>query len=142
MIQRHLLRQSRAIAPRWQALSRASSSLTQFAPRRIPSSALRWREASKCYSTTHAADAHPEAETTQPEQVQPASGEESPLSKELEAKDREIIDLKVNKHPSLSLSLSQTCARPPLFPKAKKGNHADREDKSSSSVINVGDNAG
>lgn len=122
MIQRHLRRQSRSIVPRWQALSRASSSLTQFAPRRIPSSSLRWREASKCYSTTHAADAHPEAETTQPEQVQPASAEESPLSKELEAKDREIIDLKVNKHPSLSLSLSLKPARvPPFFPKRKRG---------------------
>lgn len=128
MIQRYLLRQSRAIAPRWQALSRASSSssLTHFAPRRIPSSSLRWQEASKCYSTIHAADAPPEAEITQPEQAQPASGEESPLSKELEAKDREIIDLKVNKHPSLSLS--QSCARPLLFPKAKKGKYADRED--------------
>lgn len=128
MIQRHLLRQSRAIAPRWQALSRASPSLTQFAPRRIPSSSLRWREASKCYSTTHAADAPPESEIIQPEQAQPASEEESPLSKELEAKDREIIDLKVNKHPPtyppslfLSLSLSKTCARPLLFPKANKG---------------------
>lgn len=115
MIQRHLLRQSRAIAPRWQAISRASSPLTQSAPRRIPSSSLLWREASKCYSTTHAADAPPEAENTQPEQAQPASQEESPLNKELEAKDREIIDLKVNKNPSLySLSLPSLRASPPF----------------------------
>lgn len=122
MIQRHLLRQSRAIATRWQALSRASSSLTQSAPRRIPSSSLLWREASKCYSTTHAADAPPEAEIAQPKQAQPTSEEEFPLSKELEAKDREIIDLKVNKNPS-PLSLSAKTARvPSLFPKRKRGN--------------------
>lgn len=123
MIQQHLFRQSRAIAPRWQALLRASSSLTQSAPRRIHSSSLLWREASKYYSTTHAADAPPEAENTQPEQAQPASHEESPLSKELEAKDREIIDLKVSKNPSLSLFYSTKPARVPSFSsKPKRGN--------------------
>lgn len=115
MIQRHLLRQSREIAPRWQALSRASS-LTQFAPRRIPSSFFRWRKASKCYSTTNAADAPPESEITKPEQAQPANEEESPLGKELEAKDREIIDLKVT---TTFLPLSNLRSSFPL--KAKRG---------------------
>lgn len=116
MIQRHLLRQSRTIAPRWQALSRASS-LTQFAPRRMPPSSLRWREAPKCYSTNNAADAPPESDATQPEQAQPASKEESPLSKELEAKDREIIDLKV------TITTPRTCLslKPVLSPEAKRG---------------------
>lgn len=120
MIQRHLLRQSRAIAPRWQGLSRASS-LAQFAPRRMPSSSLRWREASKCYSTTNTADAPPESEITQPEQAQPASKEESPLDKELEAKDREIIDLKVNNHQPSRTCLSLKSCAPSFSPKRKKG---------------------
>ena len=116
MIQRHLLRQSRVIAPRWQTLSRASS-LSQFTPRRMPRSSLTWQEALKRYSTTNGADAPPESETIQPEQVQPASKEESPLGKEIEAKDREIIDLKVTTTtPGTCLSLNLT----PLYPKRKR----------------------
>lgn len=119
MIQRHLLRHSRAIAPRCQALSRASS-LTQFTSRRMPPSSLRWREAPKCYSTTNVADAPPESETTRSEQAQPASKEESPLIKELEAKDREIIDLKVTTtNPPRHLSFSQNQPSPPLHRKRK-----------------------
>lgn len=134
MIQRHLIRQSRAIAPRWQALSR-SSSLTQFNSRRMRPSSLRWREAPKWYSTTNVADAPPESET---EKAQRASKEESPLIKELEAKDREIIDLKVTTPLSPS---PQKLPLPPLRRKRKGGteklsDNVDMQDKYLRSVAN------
>lgn len=64
------------------------------------------------------ADAPPESETTHSEKAQAASKEEeSPLIKELEAKDREIIDLKVP--PPARVFLSKPAPSHPLRRKRK-----------------------
>lgn len=109
MIQRCLVRQSRAILPTLHPLSRPSS-VSPFSSPRIPiTSAFLRPKAPRCYSTTPAeADTPVNPEVPASEQTNPdAKEEEDPSKKELEAKNREIIDLKVRlANPSLMRTIT------------------------------------
>lgn len=98
MIQRYLLRQSRATFSRLHTLSRpSSSSSSPFSTPRIPITSTFLRPiAPRCYSTTPAeADAPANSEASASEESKPdAKEEQDPLKTELEVKNREIIDLK------------------------------------------------
>ncbi|KAK3168794.1 hypothetical protein OEA41_005242 [Lepraria neglecta] len=92
MIQRSLLRQSRVASRGIQAQSRAPITRSQFPPVRISQPLLRIPQ--RWQSTTTEASGTEKAEASATKAVQPEAKEEDPVKKELEAKNKEIIDLK------------------------------------------------
>jgi hypothetical protein len=100
MIQRTLLRQCRVAGPALRASSRTSLLRPQFRPNASPlSQSLRQGQAARWYAT------EPEAKNTADgeagsSQSEAAQAEDS-HKKELEAKTKEIVDLKVRATPSL-----------------------------------------
>lgn len=100
MIQRYLLRQARAALPRLHHIFRPSSSASSlFSSPQIPITSSFLRPIGpRCYSTTPAeADVSASTEAPASDHTNPDAIEEEqdPSKKELEAKTREIIDLKV-----------------------------------------------
>ncbi|MCJ1469847.1 Mitochondrial matrix cochaperone [Pseudocyphellaria aurata] len=99
MIQRYLIRQSRAIFPRLHPSSRLSlSSSNPFSsPRTAVTSSFLHPTAPRCYTTSAEAEVPPNVESQASEKNQldtKEAQEEDPSKKELEAKTKEIIDLK------------------------------------------------
>lgn len=88
MIQRSILRQSRALCLRSSHSSKGGISRSYHQPPRIPLPQA--RIASRCYSTATEAESGEKIGSTEPD-VQ--NGDQA--KKELEAKDKEIIELKV-----------------------------------------------
>ncbi|MCJ1430319.1 Mitochondrial matrix cochaperone, partial [Sticta canariensis] len=101
MIQRYLLRQSRAILPTLQPLSRPSSaSSSPLSSPRLPITSSFLRSTAPRYYSTIPAEADTSANSEPPifDQTKSKANEEQeqdPSKKELEAKTRDIIDLKV-----------------------------------------------
>ena len=98
MIQRSLLRQSRVAGRRLQAQSRTPLSRFHFPPIRISQQPLgripqRWQSTTTTAAET-SNDANTEASTSEAA-PKAETQEEDPLKKELDAKNREVIDLKV-----------------------------------------------
>ena len=107
MIQRHLLRQSRAFTSLSQSVTHISrTSPTPF--RLLPFQPSRPVAASQCYSTTAEASSSTEGEASAAQETQsetkPKTSEAESREKELEAKNKEIIDLKVRTPPHHQMS--------------------------------------
>lgn len=98
MIQRLILRQSRAFSSRSSFLVRPSTQ-SPIRLHRVPFQSSEQFIAPRCYSTATEAVNGAEGETSAAEQpTTETKQEEDPLKKELDAKNREVIDLKV--HPN------------------------------------------
>ena len=93
MIQRTLFRQSKSLASCLRASPKSSHSRSQFRPAtRIAPSSSRLFTTSRWYSTESEKKDTAEQNTATKEADSPAV---DPAKKELEAKDKEIVDLKV-----------------------------------------------
>lgn len=96
MIQRTLLRQSQVLATNVSRSFRPSPSHLYSPPLRIPLVSTSRALASRCYSTEQTPESDIDGEASSAETNQPGEQEaEDPHKKEVEAKDREITDLKV-----------------------------------------------
>ena len=89
MIQRSLLRQSQAACLRSPATYLVPRSRVHFPPVRI---------APRCYSTATGAQDSANADASPAEAFQSEAKDEDLIKKDLESKNREIIDLKVRPH--------------------------------------------
>lgn len=94
MIQRTLLRQSRSLAPCTRSIPRTSLARPQFLPSNTVAPLLRPVVASRRYATETEAKKDAAAETKDGKSKQTEGEVADPLKKELEAKEKEIIDLK------------------------------------------------
>ena len=111
MIQRNVLKRARATRFNNLQSSTSISPRNLFLPLRIPISSTSRAPALRCYSSAPQAKSEVDGEassteTNQPDQP-PAEVSEDPSTKEIEAKDKEILDLKV--------SLPPPQAPPPLL---------------------------
>ncbi|KAI9869986.1 MAG: Mitochondrial matrix cochaperone, partial [Pleopsidium flavum] len=93
MIQRAFLRHSRAFSSR-SSLAACPSISSGTHPHRTPLRSSRYTTAARCYTTTAEATNGAEGEASAAESTQAETKEEDPVKKELEAKNREVIDLK------------------------------------------------
>src|ERR1035441_5101285 len=99
MIQRTLLRQSRALGSSIRAIPRSSLARPQFRPSTISQSAVSRPAATRWYSSEPEAKKSDEATPAESKDAK-AAEDADPAKKELDAKNKEIIDLKVC-HPTL-----------------------------------------
>lgn len=104
MIQRTLLRQTRALSSSIRSAPRSSLSRSQFLPaNRL---AARPLASSRWYATEP--EAKKEGEAAAASEGKPEEKAEDPVKKELEAKDKEILDLKVCAPSATSLTSKHT----------------------------------
>ncbi len=100
MIQRSLFRQSRQVSSRLRCSSNLSPSTSYFTSLRITPPPLRQRIALRCYSTATEEKPSANSEASPAEQSQPGiKEEEDPAKKKLDAKHKEVIELKVSPPP-------------------------------------------
>lgn len=113
MIQRSLLRNVGARSFQLRSLSRPLPPSLPFSLIRTISSPLPRRTAvSRQYSTPTEINANTDASTSQAQASENGGEEQDPLKKELQAKEREIIDLKVRPPPPKILPSFEPPFRP------------------------------
>jgi len=94
MIPRTLLKQSRAFSSSIRPVPRASLARPQFRPSQLSIAQTSRPAAARCYSSESEAKKEGEA----PKEAEKPKEVEDPAKKELEAKNKEIVDLKVCHH--------------------------------------------
>jgi len=120
MIPRTLLRQTRAVSSSIRTVPRSSLARPQFRQSNVALAPASRLATSRWYST------EPEAKTTEGDaaaesKIDGKSTEaEDPAKKELEAKNKEIIDLKVTPHPPPSLPALSDFSNPGSIPAVRR----------------------